>query len=175
MMYSPPLKNLPNAPPEKKGWPWIPEISQLKSSLSNARLWPKISIVTPSFNQVQFLEETIRSVLLQGYPNLEYIIIDGGSTDGSIDIIKKYSRWLRYWVSEPDSGQSNAINKGFAKASGEIFGYLNSDDLYEPNALKIISSYFMNNSACNLLAGECTVFDDHGSSSLPIKAAFRAA
>jgi len=95
---------------------------------------PRITIVTPSFNQGKYLEGTIRSVLLQGYPNLEYIVMDGGSTDGSVEIIKKYEPWLSYWVSEKDRGQSHAINKGFARASGEVFGWLNSDDFYFPNA-----------------------------------------
>ena len=86
--------------------------------------WPRISIVTPSYNQGQFIEETIRSILLQGYPDLEYIIIDGGSTDQSVEIIRKYEPWLTYWVSEKDRGQSHAINKGFERASGEIRGYI---------------------------------------------------
>ena len=82
--------------------------------------WPRISVVMPSYNQVKFIEETLRSVLLQGYPDLEFIAIDGGSTDGSGELIQKYSPWLDYWVSEPDRGQSNAINKGFKRATGEI-------------------------------------------------------
>lgn len=105
---------------------------------------PKISIVTPSFNQGQFIEETICSVLDQNYPNLEYIIIDGGSTDNSVELIKKYEKHLKYWVSEPDRGQSHAINKGLIHCTGEVFNWLNSDDLLVPGALEIIGAHFLN-------------------------------
>jgi glycosyltransferase involved in cell wall biosynthesis len=101
---------------------------------------PKISVVTPSFNQAQFLEATIQSVLSQNYQNLEYIIIDGGSTDGSVEIIKKYEEYLHFWCSEPDGGQYDAINKGFSHSSGEIMAWLNSDDMYYPWALKTVVS-----------------------------------
>jgi len=153
------LNELPDPPEGIVGWPWTIEIKQLKSSFSNVRQWPKISIVTPSFNQAQFLEETIRSVILQNYPNFEYIIIDGGSTDRSIEIIKKYSRWLKYWISEPDNGQSHAINKGFARADGKIFGYINSDDFYEPGTFQTIAEVFIKNPNCNLVAGECIILN----------------
>jgi len=103
---------------------------------------PKISIVTPSFNQGQFIEKTIRSVLDQNYPNLEYIVIDGGSTDGSVDIIRRYADRLTYWCSEPDQGQYYAINKGFAKSTGQIMAWLNSDDMYFPWAFRIVADFF---------------------------------
>jgi glycosyltransferase involved in cell wall biosynthesis len=124
--------------PEKdiEAWPWYEESISLSDRMLDGSDWPLISIVTPSYNQGEFLEETIRSVLLQGYPNLEYIIIDGGSNDNSIEIIKKYEKNLTYWVSEKDRGQSHAINKGFKKATGEIYCWLNSDDYFLPDALR---------------------------------------
>ncbi len=103
---------------------------------------PKISLVTPSYNQADFLEETIRSVLDQGYPSLEYVVIDGGSTDGSQDIIRKYESRLAYWVSERDGGQYDAINKGFSRTSGEIMAWLNSDDKLTPWALDVVADVF---------------------------------
>ncbi len=120
--------------------------------------FPKISIITPSFNQAKFLEETILSVLNQGYPNLEYIIIDGGSTDTSVEIIKKYEKQLSYWVSEKDSGQSEAINKGLRKASGEIVAWLNSDDLYCENTLKHIGSLFLEHPEAGIIYGDVMNF-----------------
>lgn len=124
--------------------------------------FPKISIVTPSFNQGKYLEKTILSVLEQGYPNLEYIIIDGGSTDESVDIIRKYADRLAYWVSEPDRGQSHAINKGFERASGEIFGWLNSDDWYAPGALQAVADAFAANPDAGAVVGAGEMVDEDG-------------
>lgn len=123
-------------PSNRSGWPWAkPHSTPADTALPADFTWPRVSIVTPSFNQGQYIEATIRSVLLQGYPNLEYIVIDGGSTDNSVEIIRRYEPWLTCWVSEKDRGQAHAINKGLAKATGQIFGWLNSDDIFFPNAI----------------------------------------
>ena len=129
------LADLPAPPKGKTGWPWTEQNELLDNQISDSSEWPKISIVTPSYNQGQFIEETIRSVLLQGYPNLEYIIIDGGSTDETLEIIKKYEPWLTYWESKPDSGPASAINQGIQKCTGEWFNWINSDDLLLPKSL----------------------------------------
>jgi glycosyltransferase involved in cell wall biosynthesis len=124
--------------------------------------YPKISIITPSFNQADYIEYTILSVLSQGYPNLEYIIIDGGSTDGSLDIIKKYADKLTYWVSEPDSGMYDAINKGFAKSSGEILAWINSDDVYFDNAFHTVADIFTQIPKVDWITGRCGYIDRTG-------------
>lgn len=121
--------------------------------------YPKISIVTPSYNQAQFLEKTILSVLNQNYPNLEYVIIDGGSTDGSLGIIKKYEKYLTYWVSEKDNGQADAINKGFQKSSGEILAWLNADDLYLPGTLFKAKDNFQKYRENNFIYGHSLLID----------------
>ncbi|MGH3145251.1 MAG: glycosyltransferase family 2 protein [Rubrobacter sp.] len=108
----------------------------------NNGAWPKISVVTPSFNQGQYIEATIESVLGQGYPNLEYIIMDGGSTDDTVEILERYSEHLAYWVSEPDEGQTDALIKGFERASGDIFCWLCSDDLFESGTLREVAEVF---------------------------------
>jgi glycosyltransferase involved in cell wall biosynthesis len=136
------LSELPLPPLGKTGWPWTEGTPQIPDNLPDGRLWPRISVVTPSYNYAQYLEETIRSVLLQGYPNLEYIVIDGGSNDGSLDIIRKYEKWLAYWESGKDGGQSDAINKGFKHSTGQIMAWLNSDDFYISGALEQVGMNF---------------------------------
>ncbi len=120
----------------------------------------KISIITPSFNSFEFLERVILSVLSQGYPNLEYIIIDGGSTDGTIEIIKKYAAQLAWWVSEPDSGMYHALNKGFARATGEVMAWINADDLLHPGSLSTVNEIFEQNPDIQWLQGHPTVIDE---------------
>ena len=127
--------------------------------MPDGRQWPLISVVTPSLNQGKFIEETIRSVLLQGYPELEYIIIDGGSTDGSVELIKKYEPWLTYWVSEPDRGQSHAINKGWQRACGEILAWLNSDDTYNPGAIRCALEALRDNAAVGMVYSDMNYID----------------
>ena len=124
--------------------------------------YPKISIVTPSYNLALYLEQTILSIVQQEYPNLEYIIIDGGSTDGSVEIIKKYEQYLSYWVSEPDNVLYYALQKGFEQATGDIMGWLNADDLLHPKALFTLGSIFRDISEVQWLQGYPTVFDKAG-------------
>ena len=124
---------------------------------------PRITVVTPSFNQVVYLERTIRSVLDQGYPNLEYIIIDGGSTDGSVEIIRRYADRLAYWVSEPDRGQSEAINKGLRRATGEWVGWQNSDDTYYPGAFHDLAAAAAKHPQAGLIIGDMMLIDEHDS------------
>ncbi len=122
---------------------------------------PLVSIVTPSFNQAQYLEKTIRSVLEQDYPNLEYLIVDGGSTDGSLEIIKKYASRLAWWVSEPDCGQTEAINKGFSHANGQIYAWLNSDDTYQPGAIREAVDFLLRNPQIIMVYGDAQYIDEN--------------
>lgn len=123
---------------------------------------PKISIITPSYNQGDYLEATIQSILSQGYPNLEYIIIDGGSTDNSTEIIQKYSQHLAYWVSEPDKGMYDAIQKGFEKSTGDIMAWLNSDDLYHRGSLFTIAEIFTQFPQIEWLQACSTAYNEDG-------------
>jgi glycosyltransferase involved in cell wall biosynthesis len=150
------LQNLPTPFIDKKGFPWT-EGSPPQYREGNL---PKITIVTPSFNQGEYIEETIRSILLQGYPNLEFIIIDGGSSDNTVEIIKKYEKWITYWVSEPDKGQSDAINKGLKLATGDVFNWINSDDILEPNALWCLSDAIIKNPNSTAFIGKIIYFGE---------------
>lgn len=153
------LADLPAPPKGRSGWPWTQGCEALPPARPDGSAWPRISIVTPSYNQGRFLEETIRSILLQGYPDLEYIVVDGGSTDETLDVVRKYERWIDHWVSEKDDGQADAINKGLARCTGEIFQFINSDDYLAPNALKVVAQAIDGHDA---VAGVVVDFDPDG-------------
>lgn len=147
------------------GWPWTKETPPLPPVMANGAPWPRISVVTPSYNQGAFIEETIRSVLLQGYPNLEYIILDGGSSDASVSVIKKYEPWLACWTSERDRGQAHAINKGLDLCTGGIFNWVNSDDVLTPGALRAVGEAMgpeQSPDTCDAAAGAVQNFDASG-------------
>jgi glycosyltransferase involved in cell wall biosynthesis len=124
--------------------------------------FPLVSIITPSFNHAHFLEATIQSVLSQDYPHIEYIIVDGGSRDGTVDTIRKYESKLAWWVSEKDKGQTDAINKGFARATGDILAWLNSDDTYEPGAVRAAVKYLQEHPEVGMVYGDCNFINESG-------------
>ncbi len=130
--------------------------------MSASRSTPRVSIITPSYNQASYLEATIQSVLTQDYPNMEYIIVDGGSTDGSVEIIRKYAAKLAWWVSERDKGQTDAINKGFARATGDILAWINSDDTYLPGAVAEAASYLQAHPEAGMVYGDANLVDGEG-------------
>ena len=158
-MRCPRLSELRSLSVDRVGWPWTQESPRLPETMPNGLLWPKVSIVTPSYNQSQFIEETIRSVLLQGYPDLEFIVIDGGSTDGSVEIIRHYAPWISYWKSERDRGQSHAINKGIKRCTGQVVHWINSDDLLLPSALSTVAESFANVPESRLVTGQARLID----------------
>lgn len=155
--------SLPAISLENNGWPWKPDWPIFSTHTATENL-PKISVITPSFGQGKYIEQTIRSVLLQNYPSLEYIIIDGGSEDNTVEAIRKYSPWLKYWSSERDRGQSHAINKGLSFATGEIICWLNSDDYFLPYTLFLVAETLAQGSNNYALVGHCIriqEFDEH--------------
>jgi glycosyltransferase involved in cell wall biosynthesis len=162
-MRSPTIDQLSPPSSGNVGWPWTQGSTALPDIMPDGRPWPRISLITPSHNQGQYIEETIRSVLLQGYPNYEYFVIDGDSTDGSQEIIAKYTPWLTYWVSEPDRGQAHAINKGLALIKGDIWNWLNSDDVLCPDAFQSIGSAYSENPKA-LVVGDVEEFWDKSAS-----------
>ena len=147
------VADLPEPPPGKTGWPWTEAGRPPAGDWASETDLPVVAVVTPSFQQAEFLEETIRSVLLQGYPKLRYAIMDGGSTDGSVDIIRKYEPWLDYWVTGPDGGQAKAIDEGLGRIDGEILAWLNSDDVFAPGAVWKAAREFGRNPAATLVYG----------------------
>jgi len=142
---------LPTSPPGRSGWPWTERLTS--AAVPAASRWPRISVVMPSLNQGAFVEEALRSVLLQDYPDVELIVVDGGSADGSVDAIRKYSPHLALWISEPDRGPAHALNKGFGFATGEILGFLNADDFLLPGSLMKVAREFRAQPAADVVSG----------------------
>jgi glycosyltransferase involved in cell wall biosynthesis len=155
------LNDLPVHPPGKVGWPWTEQSKLVSDRMPDGSEYPRISIVTPSYNQGQFIEETIRSVLLQGYPNLEYIVIDGGSTDSTVATLRKYDEFISYWISEQDNGQTSAINKGLIRSTGSILGWINSDDLYVRSTLLKVAKAFHFQQICTLAHGNRILINEN--------------
>ena len=123
---------------------------------------PLVSIITPSYNQARYIEATMQSVFMHDYPRIEYIIVDGGSTDGTVDIIRKYENKLAWWVSEKDKGQTDAINKGFARATGDILAWINSDDTYEPGAVSAAVQFLQEHPKVGMVYGDCNFINESG-------------
>jgi glycosyltransferase involved in cell wall biosynthesis len=156
------LADLPPPPAGKSGWPWTEESPAVPARLPDGSEWPLISIVTPSFNQGAFIEETLRSVLLQNYPNLEYIVIDGGSVDDTAEVLRRYEPFLDQVVSEPDGGHADGLNKGMRRATGSILAFINSDDFYLPGALASVAGQFHAQPSADLIYGGCLIVDQAG-------------
>jgi glycosyltransferase involved in cell wall biosynthesis len=157
------LVDLPASPPGATGWPWTLGSASCPLRQDNGDRWPKVGVVIPNFNQGTFLEKAIRSALLQGYPALELIIVDGGSTDDSIDVIKRYQSHLAYWVSERDDGQAHAINKGWQKATAPILTWLNSDDYFLPAGIQAtVRRLYSSTSPCDFAFADCALVDSDG-------------
>ncbi|MDE0837838.1 MAG: glycosyltransferase family 2 protein [Kiritimatiellae bacterium] len=157
----PQLSDLPPSPPGLSGWPWTESGPELPDVRSDGSAWPALSMVTPSYMHVEFLEKTLRSVILQGYPSLQFVVIDGGSDDGSVAMIEKYAPWLDVWISEPDEGQSDALMKGFSHATGEIINWLCSDDWLLPGALAKMAEFQSTCPDAVAWVGNCLEIDVH--------------
>lgn len=156
------MADLPPPPAGKTGWPWTEESSTLPDRMADGSEWPRISIVTPSFNQARYIEETLRSVLLQNYPNLEYLVIDGASADESVQVIRKYEPFIDYLISEPDKGQIDALNKGMQRATGSILAFIDSDDFYLPGAFASVARQFQGGEPVDFIYGGCLEVDQAG-------------
>ena len=153
--------------PDLSGWPWQSPARMVPAKMPSGKPWPRISIVTPSFQQGEFIEQTIRSVLMQGYPNLEYIVVDGGSTDYTQAVLRRYASELDVCISEADGGQADAINKGFQHSTGEILAWLNSDDMHLPSTLVEVALAFEKAQALNptypvdLVCGRALIYSEN--------------
>ncbi|MEQ1352429.1 MAG: glycosyltransferase family 2 protein [Candidatus Acidiferrum sp.] len=165
---TPPILNIAAArgihvAPRRKTVPETSEVVRPETRPENdPAIWPRITLVTPVYNGIRFIEDTIRSIVYQGYPNLEYIVVDGGSTDGTVDIIRKYQKHISWWVSRKDRGVYDALNTGFAQATGEIMGWLNASDLLHTSGLFVVGSVFASLPAVEWLTGRPTRFNPNG-------------
>lgn len=147
--------------PGRRGYPFDTRPAPAPPRRSDGSPWPRVTIITPSYNQGAFLEEALRSILLQGYPDLELLVYDGGSQDESVAILRRYAAHLSHWQSGPDGGQAQALNQGFARATGDIIAWLNSDDVYAPGALFAVAEA-LRPPACQVVFGDCRVIDREG-------------
>lgn len=154
------LPTLPISPRDKQGWPWTKTTPP--EAIQEGLKYPKISIIIPTYNHGAFIEETLRSIILQNYPKLELIVMDGGSTDNTVEILKKYDEWITIWKSEKDEGQSDAMNKGWRLATGEVIGFINSDDYYEPGIFARVGRYFSSASGADMLMGQTRLVKKDG-------------
>ncbi|MAT09315.1 MAG: hypothetical protein CL707_09485 [Chloroflexi bacterium] len=161
------VKQLPSSSKEKDIWPYQNKYPDKELSLHESEFLlrkdlPLITVITPSFNQGAFIEQTIRSVLLQNYPRVEYFVMDGGSTDNTKSVLEKYSPWITEWKSENDKGQSDAINKGFAKSTGDVVAWINADDIYRPNAFLLVAKAMIDNPSAGLFYGDWSEINSEG-------------
>ena len=156
-LASPRLAELPDPPAHQTGWPWTEDSAGLAPS---EETWPRVSIVIPTYQSGRFLEEALRSALLQAYPDLEILVLDGGSDDETAQILERYDTWLAFWKSEADGGQSDAINQGFARASGEIVTFLGSDDLYLPGTFLDVARRYREQPHCGAVVGAFQIIDE---------------
>lgn len=156
------LRDLPPPPPGRVGWPWTEECAPLPPTRPDGRPWPRVSLVTPVYNQGHYLEETLRSVLLQGYPDLEHVVVNDGSTDDSEEVMRRYEPWLARTITQPNAGQRAAINRGFEHVSGEVLAYLNSDDLLLPGALERAALEIDPGAGRHVVMGRCRFTDPEG-------------
>jgi hypothetical protein len=154
------LRDLPTPPAGCAGWPW--DVETPPPAQEESAAWPTITVISPSYNQAAFVEASLRSVLLQGYPKLEYLVLDGGSTDGAAQVIEKYAPFLSGWVSAPDGGQADAINKGFARATGQVIAWLNTDDRYLPGTLHSVARMVVARPDSVAWVGSCRSVDAKG-------------
>ncbi len=166
-MRCPSLTELPPPPASTTVWPWTRASKALPDTMPDGRPWPLISIVTPSYNQGQYLEQAIRSVLLQGYPRLELIVMDGGSTDDTRAVLERYDPWLKHWSSGKDGGPTIALNRGFGYASGDLYGFLNADDFLLEGCLERIATEFAAHPEADVVSGHGYFAKESGDLGMP--------